>query len=76
MVSLLVICGHGYKVLVTVVGISSSHNLFMYRLAELLGEHGHNVTILKKEIFASAKTPKLSYSREIAYDAVANKEVS
>lgn len=68
--------GYGYKILVTVLGLSGSQNLIMYRLAEILGKKGHEVTILKKEIIPEAKTPKLTYSKEIAYNAINDDEVS
>lgn len=55
--------------------MSASQNLIMYRLAEILGQAGHNITILNKIIFPDAKTPKLVYSKEILYNVVKNPEV-
>lgn len=61
-----------YNILVTVVGVSGSQNLLMYRLAEHLAQVGHSVTILKAEVFPEAKTPKLTKAKELAYTAVSS----
>ncbi len=47
-VILMLMCAHAvvgkkYRMLVTSVGVSGSHNMLMYRLAEHLAERGHDV---------------------------------
>jgi hypothetical protein len=60
----------GYNILVTSMGASGSQNLIMYRLAEHLADRGHDVTVLKAEVFAEAKTAPLKRARELKYTAV------
>jgi hypothetical protein len=52
------------------MGASGSQNLIMYRLAEHLADRGHDVTVLKAEVFAEAKTAPLKRARELKYTAV------
>uniref|UniRef100_A0A914W8K3 glucuronosyltransferase n=1 Tax=Plectus sambesii TaxID=2011161 RepID=A0A914W8K3_9BILA len=59
-----------YKILVTSVGASTSHNLIMYRLADLIGSHGNDVTVLHWKFNPKAKTPQLKHAKQIEYPFV------
>ena len=63
-----------YKVLITSVGMSSSQNLFFYRLGELLAEAGHDVTVLNSVILPEMKRPKPVRIKEISYRAVTDEQ--
>ncbi len=39
----------------------------MYRLADLLGERGHNASVLQYEFAPNAQKPKLRFAREIVH---------
>uniref|UniRef100_A0A915IY64 UDP-glucuronosyltransferase n=1 Tax=Romanomermis culicivorax TaxID=13658 RepID=A0A915IY64_ROMCU len=41
----------------------------MYRLADILGERGHNVTILNYKLTEEAAKPRLKYCNEVIFDA-------
>uniref|UniRef100_A0A914WFX4 glucuronosyltransferase n=1 Tax=Plectus sambesii TaxID=2011161 RepID=A0A914WFX4_9BILA len=58
---------NGHKILVTCLGTSGSQNLIMYRLADMLGARGNDVTVLKWELFSEEKGVKLEYAKEIVY---------
>uniref|UniRef100_A0A914X8A0 glucuronosyltransferase n=1 Tax=Plectus sambesii TaxID=2011161 RepID=A0A914X8A0_9BILA len=60
----------GHKILVTCLGASASQNLIMYRLADMLGARGNDVTVLKWELFSEAKGIKLEYAKEIVYPMI------
>lgn len=61
------LCG-GYKILITLPGISGSQNLVMFRLAESLGERGNDVKILNYNILSEAKRTPLKYAEEIIFN--------
>uniref|UniRef100_A0A914VDW8 glucuronosyltransferase n=1 Tax=Plectus sambesii TaxID=2011161 RepID=A0A914VDW8_9BILA len=63
-----------YKILVTSVGASTSHNLIMYRLADLIGSHGNDVTVLHWKFNPKAKTPQLKHAKQIEYPFVKDEE--
>jgi len=64
-----------YNILVSVVGIAASQNLVMYRLAELLAQRGHNVTVLNANVFSNVKTAPLKLANELSYEAIKDSEV-
>ncbi len=65
-----------YRILISVLGVSGSQNLVMYRLAEYLGQHGHDVLILKAEVFPEAKSIPLKFSKELTYELVPPAEIA
>uniref|UniRef100_A0A914WEH4 glucuronosyltransferase n=1 Tax=Plectus sambesii TaxID=2011161 RepID=A0A914WEH4_9BILA len=65
----------GHKILVTCLGISASQNLIMYRLADMLGARGNDVTVLKWEMFSEAKGMKLKYAKEIVYPMILDNQL-
>ena len=67
--SLNLIFVHSYNIVVTTVGVAASQNLIMYRLADMLGQRGHDVTDLKDGILPEVKFPKLQFAKEINYQA-------
>lgn len=64
-----------YSILVTVLGVSGSQNLVMYRLAEYLGQRGHDVVVLKAEVFPEAKSIPLKHAKELSYELLPSKEM-
>lgn len=65
-----------YKVLITLPGISGSQNLAMFRLADMLGERGNDVTIFSYEMYSDAQKPPLKYAKEISFNIIENQEVN
>uniref|UniRef100_A0A914VDN0 glucuronosyltransferase n=1 Tax=Plectus sambesii TaxID=2011161 RepID=A0A914VDN0_9BILA len=65
---------NGFKILITTVGLAGSQNLVMYRLADLLGAHNNDVTILKWIVNPEAPQPKLKYAKEISYPLVGGED--
>uniref|UniRef100_A0A915LD55 Uncharacterized protein n=1 Tax=Romanomermis culicivorax TaxID=13658 RepID=A0A915LD55_ROMCU len=57
-------CASTYNILVSTVAVAASQNLVMYRLADLLAERGHRVTVLKADVFEQVKTPKLKFVKD------------
>lgn len=68
--------GESANILVTAVSVAGSQNLVMYRLADLMGQRGHNVTMLKAEFFPEAKSIPLKHAKEISYSLIKDPEVS
>uniref|UniRef100_A0A914XF58 glucuronosyltransferase n=1 Tax=Plectus sambesii TaxID=2011161 RepID=A0A914XF58_9BILA len=66
---------NGYKILVTATGLSTSHNLIMYRLADLIGSHGNDVTVLQWTLNPKAKATKLQHAKEITYPLIKDETV-
>src|SRR4051812_10127368 len=70
--SLLAKLGMNANILITVIGVASSQHLVMNRLADSMGERGHNVTVLNAIFSPSVKSIPLKYGKEISYRVVSD----